>query len=400
VEIFAMRWLYYDKSNRSEAAEHDRMSNKIDEWWAEFRRNTDRLDALFRQVEQWDLPGWMDRHLQDIDPRLMWEFGPAINKDGHRLVITPENESELRPLVDEIVARAPQLDRWEFYTYRLPENMEQTLATVDARTDMNLEDVTVALAVGEHNRIDLTYRWNRLPADDDQTFNAAFVATEILLGEKHLDRWVGVIQLVDNSTPPETGQRFLPLDRLKPTFDSLVDTTQAQLPREPYSAFIDDSQWAALKLEPAEAQDYPDRYDLLTSITCNPDLIAATFSDAPFFSERYSRCRETFCYVKIDGVNATEMGFQDREDMEEAARHALEAQDSGAVIGGGTGLRYSYIELALTDTTRGINAIRRAMQEGNVPRRSWILFHDTDYAAEWIGIYDDSPAPPMEKVES
>ena len=296
-----MRWLYYDKSNRSEAAEHDRVLKKIDMWWAEFVQNTDRLDALFRQAERWDLPEWMDRHLQNIDPRLMWEFGPAVDIDGHRLVITPENESELRPLAEEIVARAPHVDRWEFYTYRLPENTEQTLATVDARTDMNLDGVTVAVAVGEHNRIDLTYRWTQLPPDEDQAFNAAFVATETVLGEKHLDRWVGLIQLADDATPAESGRRFLPLERLKPTFDSLVDTIQSQLPREPYAAFVDDGEWALLKLEPEEARDYPERYDMLTCVTCNPDLIGATFSNAPFFSERYSRCDETFCFVKIDG---------------------------------------------------------------------------------------------------
>ena len=139
---------------------------------------------------------------------------------------------------------------------------------------------------------------------------------------------------------------------------------------------------------------------MLTCVTCNPDLIGATFSNAPFFSERYSRGDETFCFVKIDGADVSDMGFQDREDMEEAARHALEAQDVGCVIGGGTGLRYSYIELALTDVSRGLTAIRRAMQEGNVPRRSWILFHDASHATEWVGIYDDSPAPPMEKVEN
>lgn len=393
-----MRWLYYDRSNRSEAAEHDRILRKIEQWWSEFRRNTDRLDALFRQAEQWDLPGWMDQHLQGIDPRLMWEFGPAINGDGHRLIITPESDSELRPLANEIVSRAPRLDHWEFYTWRLPESFEQAVRTVEGRVELSIEDVTVSVSVGEHNRIDLTWRWDRIPQDEDQAFNAAFVATETLLGEEALDRWVGLIQLTDSSKPPRNGQRFLPPDRLKPTFDALVDTIRSQLPPEPYASFVDDSQWAVLKLEPEEAHDYPDRYDLLTSVTCNPELISATFAGAPFHSERYSRCGETFCYVKIDGSDISEMGFQDREDMEEAARNALEAQDLGGLTGGGTGLRYSYIELALTDVDRGIAAVRRAMQEGNVPHRSWILFHDADYGAEWVGIYDDSPTPPMEKV--
>lgn len=395
-----MRWLYYNKLDSTESSAHDHIVRQIDLWWREFSRNVDRLDSLFRQDEQWDLADWMSRQLQAIDPKLMWEYGPALNSQGHRLVITPEINSELRPLANEIIARAPKIDGWEFYTYRVPEDVSAMLPAVNARCNLDITNVTVAVAIGQHNRIDLSFRWKLLPEDEDQAFNAAFVAAETLLGEQLLDRWVGTIDLVDDGNPVEHAQRFLPLDRLKPTFDALVDSTRTQLPLEPYSSFADEGRWAVLKLEPEEAHDYPERYDLLTCVTCNPDLTGATFSNGPFFSERYSRCHETFCYVKIDGTtDSPEIGFHDREDMEEAARNALEAQDAGGLIGGGTGLRYSYIELALTDVDRGTTAIRRAMREGNVPRRSWILFHDADLTAEWIGIYDDSPAPPMEKVE-
>ncbi len=389
-----MRWRFYNPSDAAEAAEHEAVLRQIDAWWAEFARNVDKLDALFRGAEQWDLPDWMHQHLQRIHPELMWEFGPAVHVKGHRLVITPESHCELRPIADEVIARAPKLDRWEFYTYRLPESVDMTMQTVEARADMDLKDVAVAVAVGEHNRVDLTFQWPTTPSDDDQAFNAVFVATETLLGEKMLDRWVGVINMVDSSSPAEQGQRFLPLERLKPTFDAVVESAREQLPDEPYFSFAPDGQWALLKLEPQEADEYSDRDDMMTCVTCNPDLVGATFSNAPFFSERYSRCGETFCYVKIDGTDAEEMDFQDREDMEEAARNVLEPQELGGLVGGGTGLKYSYIELALTDLDRGIAAVRRAMQEGNVPRRSWILFHDADLASEWVGIYDDSPKPP------
>lgn len=394
-----MRWLYYNKTRQNEVSEHDRVIQRIDEWWDEFSRNSERLEGLFRKTEDWDLADWMQRHLQGIQPELMWEYGPAIHVRGHRLVITPETSSELRPLAEAIVARAPKLKGWEFYTYRVEESVETALPTVEARTGLDIADVTVAIKVGNDNRIDLSFRWEHMPGSDDQAFDAAFVATETLLGEKMLDRWVGVIDLVDQQSPAEQGQRFLPLDRLQPTFESLVSHTRSQLPSEPYSMSVDEDQWAGLKLDPEEARDYPERCDMMTCITCNPELIAATFSNGPFYSERYSRCRETFCYLKVDSADESATDYQDRDDMEEAVRNALSAQDLGALIGAGTGLRYSYVELALTDVERGIAAIRRAMQEGNVPRRSWILFHDGNMAGEWVGIYDDSPAPPMDKVD-
>ena len=150
-----------------------------------------------------------------------------------------------------------ELDLWEFYTYRIPESVSAACSTVEGRTGLSVKDVNVAVALGEQNRIDLTWRWNRLPEDEEEAFNAAFIATETLLGEEAVDRWVGVIQLADESTPAEPGQRFLPLDRLRPTFESLVESTRSQLPSEPYSALLEDDNWALMKLQPEEAYDYP-----------------------------------------------------------------------------------------------------------------------------------------------
>ena len=67
----------------------------------------------------------------------------------------------------------------------------------------------------------------------------------------------------------------------------------------------------------------------------------------------------------------------------------------GCQIGGGTGWRYSYVDLALTDVEKGIEAVRARLRAGNVPRRSWIQFFNAEWEQEWIGIYPDSPPPPM-----
>jgi hypothetical protein len=58
----------------------------------------EHLESFFDNHAEWDLAGWMQQHLQGIDSRLMWEYGPGANR-GHRLIITPEGEHHLRPLV-------------------------------------------------------------------------------------------------------------------------------------------------------------------------------------------------------------------------------------------------------------------------------------------------------------
>ena len=125
-----MRWLYYNKTRQIEVSEYERMVRRIDAWWDEFSRNSDRLEGLFRQSEDWDLADWMHRHLQGIQSELMWEFGPAVNTRGHRLVITPETNSEFRPLAKTIIARAPKLLR-KLSSFSLSFRMNDLLSSVN-----------------------------------------------------------------------------------------------------------------------------------------------------------------------------------------------------------------------------------------------------------------------------
>jgi len=152
--------------------------------------------------------------------------------------------------------------------------------------------------------------------------------------------------------------------------------------------------WAAFQLEPQQQDDYSGWTDLLAATAGNEKLWTAEHSGS-FYSCRFSRCKETFCYLKIDGAEwvATER-FPDRATMEEALDEALCGAKSGCVTGGGTGLRYSYIDLALVDVRGAMDRIRRVLEQGGIPKRTWLLFFDEHLAQEWIGIYSDSPAPP------
>lgn len=128
------------------------VNQKIDAWWTEFQARAKDLEDLFSRRQRWNLPAWMQKHLQGIHPKLMWEFGPAVEQSGHRLVITPECRRELRPLVKTILERAPCLPGWEFYAYRLPESFEQAKLAVKGRTDGDIVDTSFEATIGELNQ--------------------------------------------------------------------------------------------------------------------------------------------------------------------------------------------------------------------------------------------------------
>jgi len=65
--------------------------------------------------------------------------------------------------------------------------------------------VTAELQVGEANRIDVLFRSPTTRDEDDKKAREiAFVATEVLLGERALDRWVGAIEVAPPRAEPRS----------------------------------------------------------------------------------------------------------------------------------------------------------------------------------------------------
>lgn len=400
-----MRWIFAEQGS-IDAQIKAKLAERIAKWWQGFPAQTSRLSALFKQEAEWDLPAWMEANLQGIHPNLMWEYGPAVKGEGHRLVITPESHRELRPLVMTILKQAPQIPGWEFYGYRLPEDVEQAELMVQARTEGTLADVTFRPAIGDGKRIDLTYYSPRAKkTDDPQALNEVFVGTEVLLGEEMLDKWVGGISVEPLPKPGLLGSLFggakkppsnlLPLPRLHDTVQALAKSVVDQLPRESYGDRHENASWSTYEMQPEQADDYLHRDDILVGSSMDTDLLMAMQPGGGFHSGRFSRLNERFCYVKID---ASEIEMADRlearGELEEDLHAALKANKSGAQIGGAVGLRYVYIDLALLNVQTGLSTVRQVLK-GRVSKRSWVFFGDADYCGEWLGVYPDSPPPPM-----
>jgi len=53
----------------------------------------------------------------------------------------------------------------------------------------------------------------------------------------------------------------------------------------------------------------------------------------------------------------------------------------------------------LVDVDRGAEIVKKVLQDGNIPKRTWILFFDADLQARWIGIWEGAPPPSMPDFE-
>lgn len=389
------RWKTFSPGVVAEEEARAKIGGAIANWWRAFAAKKDDIAALFTQEQDWDLPGWIHEHLGAIDPNLMWEFGPGVG-DGHRLVITPENRDDLRPLVDELLGAAPAIDGWTFHDHRPREPFSMVEMTVEGRTGAPLAATGFKCEKGRFNFIDIAVEFPKslLRDNGDLAFSQALVLIESLLGEEDLDRWVGNIDV------RAKGWRSSGIEGLPAVFDECRQAIVAQLPSSPFCQAVDDNDWTLFELKPEAADDYPAQSDMFVGKSASQELWENTHSGVRFDSARYSKHGEVFCYLKLDGSEGLEGAtFQDKGDIEDALDEKLRADGLGCFIGGGTGRRYSYVDVALTDLWEGIGAIRAVLQEANIAKRSWIQFFDADWTTEWVGIWDDSPEPPLPNLE-
>ncbi len=385
-----VRWRFPDAKDATEAQARTAIELRIAAWWRAFESTAPQLDAVFSRGAEWDLASWMNEHLGAIDPALMWEFGPGL-RGGHRLVITPEGEHHLRPLANAVLARAPALAGWEFYSYRLAEPLDQALSAIKGRTGIDFAGFRASVQGTEDAGVDLVFWSNDVAAlDPSVARSAAFVAAESLLGEEVLD---GFVDVIDAAAGPAEGDR-VELGALASAVAAKVESGRARLSPAPFAerTALGGTIW---KLRPAEKSDYPHQHDLFVGKSALPEMWTRAHSNRIFSSARFSRFGETFCFVKFDGSQGLDKeGFADKAAIEDALDAALVPAGLGAQVGGGTGLRYSYVDLALRDVGKAIPLIRETLRGGRVPVRSWLLFFDAALRDEWVGIWDESPAPP------
>lgn len=390
-----MRWLYADPTSPTEAAYVQETIAAIDRWWQAFQGHAGDIAKACQRRTSFDLPRFMEDHLQAIHPELMWDFGPALKQPGERLVITPESQRHLRPMLRTLFERAPKVGGWEFYPYRPAETAEVVIESVKARVGVQIEGALVEPSLGPGNKVNLHYAFPKSKKlTDELAQQAAFVATEALMGEQVLDTWIGEIGLVEENGR-EAGHA-LDLTRTQATVAALIRGRLDQLPGLPRKDLSLNDDWTSVELEPPEAaDDYQGRSDLVVATIREVALFEAIHCGLPFTSACFSRVGETFCYLKLDGADLGGMNLVDyRTPVEEALQAALAAAGGGCVMGGGSGLRYAYIDMALTEMKRATPLIRHVLAEHKAPTRSWLLFNDDDLAAEWIGAFRETEAPP------
>jgi len=395
-----MRWLLADPQIAEERAWKQHVVAATDRWWQAFQANSGNIATSFSRNSKFDIVQFMHDNLGRLHPDLCWEYGPARHTEnqrsgGHRLVITPEANHWLRPVTNYLLSKAPAIPNWEFYAHRPPESVDHVYRTVEARRHVKVQQAGIEARIGRNRKIDLLYTFPKENWTEEKAHAVAFQITETLMGEETLDTWIGGIDVVDAREP---GHRWLTLDRGQSLVASLAHSLREQLPAQPLWR-IDKGQakWSNYQMEPErDWPEYPYRSDLIFGTTCDFNLVEGYLSGKLFDSRCHSRHQEIFCYLKIDATEVPDSRRVDfRANLEDPLDAALQQEQVGGSIGGGSGLMYSYIDLSLTHVNQGLAIMRKVLPQCGAPLRTWLIFFDSQYSREWAGLYPQTPPPPV-----
>jgi hypothetical protein len=323
-----------------------------------------------------------------------------------RAVLSAPDGGAPEPLVAELIRRAPQSDKFSVVRHRPPLSVESALADVRARGGMDLAGARVRAGFSRGHLLEIVvYSHAVSSAADEAALDAANMLVPRIVGEQEFDDWVGSIDVAplgrggslrvigESASGPDAA---LPLTELKATVDAAIRGVDLELPESPYHTFCEHADWTLLELTPKAAEDYPAQDDLALLATMLPEAMKSFLQGAPFSSRRFSKCGETFAFVKMD---ASEKSIEERHELrlelEDRLNAVLVPGRAGCVVGAGLGVRYLYFVLALQRLDDGVRLTKDKLLKLGVGARAWILFCDGALRGEWIGVFDDTLAPPL-----
>src|SRR5688572_8958211 len=185
-----MPWKYVMPSDAESLQQRELTLGRIAGFWDEFVQRLPFIESHLAGQPQdpaWDLAGWMNQQVHGIHPRLRWEFGHDLG--GKYLIITCESAHHLRPIVESVMRRAPQLPNWTFREYRPAHDAEDIPPLVRARTGHIMGTTTVQARMGQYRQVDFVYQSLLAGTNENAALEVARAANDYLLGEDVAHRW-------------------------------------------------------------------------------------------------------------------------------------------------------------------------------------------------------------------
>ena len=416
-----VRWHTAQFGSSDEINEQTRVSEQIERFWKQFAADSETLKSYFFEDKTDETVAWCEAYLKPIHEDLMWEVSRDILEVGDkRLVftVTPESEYALRPLTKAIIERAPDIANWRFTQFKEPligdfNDFEHSMLK------HSWEEVEGQINESPLKCFDITLRDKHFKKENkDSDIADALTVLTTVLGEEPVDLWINFVMTQPLSKRKEKAktkaastetvkakaegddideseylkdsnieqQPFYPLNSLRNVLASRVVELVDELPIERcwertldgfYS--LKGSSWEE-GLRPVITTPYP-------------ATIFAKERRMLFHSSAFTRHDEVFAYLKMSQDQELAHDVETRFELEDKLDRELRKAKAGCVLGGGVGNEASYIDMIISDLPEAAEILREQAAKAKLPETSWLLFYDTYWVDEWVGMFKRTPPP-------
>lgn len=362
-----------------------------------------------------ELATWVDDGLTKINENLLWELWPGDN-DVCLFIITPELDHFKRPLVKTIIEMAPELEGWSFLPVRPALSVDVLESIFESRTGLRIPETKVSCLRSSRNVVDVTFFSDSFSgANDRDDIETAYCLCEYLLGEDTLNKWIGNISTeVINTSASRIVNLFgrdkqLDISHTKSLseFAQAVDRVVLEIKVQ-----IDDEPLRLQNLVTPTLISFKDE-ELQpmrrTFVSAKRNIIESIVLNGIFYSERFTKHGEKFCYLKIAESDQT-TSFEAFAALRKKVDEELRAEECGCVFGWGASPKsaafnpaesgmaplaasYLYVDLALEKIEESIVVLRSIAEREKLSESSWLLFFDTELEQEWVGLFPETGAP-------
>jgi len=416
-----VRWHTAQFGSSDEINEQTRVSEQIERFWKQFAADSETLKSYFFGDKTDETVAWCEAYLKPIHEDLMWEVSRDILEVGDkRLVftVTPESEYALRPLTKAIIERAPDIANWRFTQFKEPligdfNDFEHSMLK------HSWEEVEGQINESPLKCFDITLRDKHFKKENkDSDIADALTVLTTVLGEEPVDLWINFVMTQPLSKRKEKAKtKAASAETVKTKADSddideseyLKDSNLEQQPFYPLNSLrnvlasrvvelVDE-----LPIERCWERTLDGFYSLKGSsweeglrpviTTPYPATIFAKERRMLFHSSAFTRHDEVFAYLKMSQDQELAHDVETRFELEDKLDRELRKAKAGCVLGGGVGNEASYIDMIISDLPEAAEILREQAAKAKLPETSWLLFYDTYWVDEWVGMFKRTPPP-------
>lgn len=403
-----MRWHTARFGSTDELTEKRAIDARIVKFWQNFSEQSSAISEAFGQNHSDELVNRINAILKPIHQELMWEVSRDPLPDSNTLVltVTAEDNFGLRTLSKAIIDAAPEIAGWRTSEYKVALPGYDVYSHTGIARDYS--NATGKITETSYGCFNLTLRSEHFKTENDPAdWNDMFVIVPHRFGEELFEVWIDwIFTEPDKTVQPRIGSSLFGRQRQKPKEEKNADDS-ALLPIAELTSKLNlavAEKIDNLPPEPCWQREFPSLAVMkspnpqeegrFTFTTPYPEIIIAYGNRYTFHSANFTRYDEKIAYLKMVGHFIDEHELEKRYALEEELDRQLRSRQAGCITGGGIGIGVSFIDLFISDLPVAVEILRDECLRIGIAQNSWLLFLDTYWIDEWVGMAENSPPPP------